>query len=71
MAAATSMMTLRTFRDFRAFVDNTAESYENLPDGTVLVVCTDGQRLCVWQDGNTEVLAREEQDDVSVQTELP
>jgi hypothetical protein len=32
MAAAMRMMTQRTFRDFRAFIDQTTESYENLSD---------------------------------------
>jgi hypothetical protein len=62
------MMTQRTFRDFRAFVDQTAESYENLPDGTTLVTCTVGLQIKIWQDGNVEVLAREDED-FSVQAE--
>jgi hypothetical protein len=70
MAAATSMMTQRTCRDFRAFVDQTAESYENLPDGTTLVTCQDGLQIRVWQDGNTEVLAREETSNGGLQAEL-
>ena len=70
MAAATSMMTLRTFRDFRAFVDQTAESYENLPDGTTLVTCTDGLQIRVWVDGYTEALPREDPDNGDLQTEI-
>jgi hypothetical protein len=69
MAAATSMMTQRTFRDFRAFIDQTAESYENFPDGTTLVTCQDGLQIRVWEDGNAELLPRELPDNISTQAD--
>ncbi len=50
-------MTKQEFDDFRIEVEGKADSYENQPDGTTVVTCTDGAKILVKASGDSHEIS--------------
>lgn len=41
------------FLDYQQDVDDTAVTYENLPNGKTVITCDDGEQILVWWEDDT------------------
>jgi hypothetical protein len=50
-------VTIQQFNEFKANVEETAESFENLAEGITIITCEDGVRILVLGDDSSELMA--------------